>query len=245
MQHQPTRVRHELKRRRLTVQEVAHLTPRMVRIIFEGDELADFISAAPDDHVKLFFPTGEGEPERRDYTPRAFDQEKRTLTIDFAMHDAGPATDWARRAKAGDAIEIGGPRGSYIVAPDFDWHLLVGDETALPAMGRHIEEQAGRRTLLAVAAVTGPEEQQAFEGVELRWVHRPEAEVADPEALLAALRELRLPAGDGFVWIAAEAGVARRLRAHVLEEMGHPPAWLKASGYWVQGRANATEKFDG
>jgi hypothetical protein len=54
------------------------------------DGLSDFISLAPDDHVKLFFLVEAGGIERRDYTPRHFDQVARTLAIDFAVHDAGP-----------------------------------------------------------------------------------------------------------------------------------------------------------
>ena len=61
---------------------------------------------------------------------------------------------------------------------------------------------------------------------------------------MSALRALPWPSGDGFVWIAAEAKVARALREHVLSERGHPPAWLKASGYWVKGVADGRETFD-
>ena len=74
-------------------------------------------------------------------------------------------------------------------------------------------------------------------------MHRPVDQAADPAALLNALRAQPLPEGT-FVWIAAEAQVARTLRTHLLEERGHPLGWLKASGYWVHGKANTTEKFD-
>nr|WP_254602817.1 siderophore-interacting protein [Sphingomonas bacterium] len=63
----------------------------MLRIGFTGD-LADFVSLSADDHVKLFLPV-EGEADAmRDYTPRAFDTGLGTMTIDFALHDAGAAT---------------------------------------------------------------------------------------------------------------------------------------------------------
>ena len=70
----------------------------------------------------------------RDYTPRRHDAEAGTLEIDFALHEAGPATQWAEQAKVGDLLGVGGPRGSFIVPTDFDWHLLIGDDTALPAI---------------------------------------------------------------------------------------------------------------
>jgi NADPH-dependent ferric siderophore reductase len=73
------------------------------------------------------------------------------LHIDFAIHDAGPATDWALRARIGDALEIGGPRGSAVIPMEFDWYLLIGDETGLPAIGRRLEElPAGSRALVIV-----------------------------------------------------------------------------------------------
>ncbi|WP_138472882.1 SIP domain-containing protein [Poseidonocella sp. HB161398] len=238
-----TRHRHELRRRELTVRESFALTPGMQRIVLEGPELEGFASLGFDDHVKLFFATGGEAPEMRDYTPRAFGDG--TLTIDFALHEAGPATDWARQAAPGSRLRIGGPRGSAVIAPVFDWYLLVGDETALPAIGRRVEELPEGVTAVTLAAVTGPAEEQRFESAAAQaphWVHRPAGAAADPAPLLEALKALDLPEGKGFVWIAAEAGVARALKTHMLEERGHPGPWLKAAGYWINGQADASEK---
>jgi NADPH-dependent ferric siderophore reductase len=151
-QREIRRVRHEVKRRRLTVDQISPVTPKMLRITLAGEELAGFTSLGFDDHVKLFFPTeSTSEPEptdrppMRDYTPR-YDAGTGLLHIDFAIHDAGPATDWALRARVGDSLTIGGPRGSAIIPMEFDWHLFIGDETALPAIGRRLEElPAGSR----------------------------------------------------------------------------------------------------
>lgn len=96
------RIRHELKRRTLRVEGSDRPTPHMLQLTLAGDDLADFVSLGFDDHVKLVLPTASGEPERRDYTPRRYDAEARTLAIDFAVHDAGPATRWALDAKPGD-----------------------------------------------------------------------------------------------------------------------------------------------
>ena len=117
--HAIRRERRETRRRQLIVASVERLTPVMQRIRLGGD-LADFVSPAPDDHVKLFFPAGDGIVAR-DYTPRAFDPARGELTLDFALHESGPASDWARAARPGDTLEIGGPRGSTIVADEFDW----------------------------------------------------------------------------------------------------------------------------
>ncbi len=247
MTHHITRHRHELKFRDLTVKEILRVTPNMIRILLGGDDLADFVSLGADDHVKLFIPNEAGEPERRDYTPRYFDREKRLLAIDFAVHEAGPATRWALDAKPGDGLRIGGPRGSLVVPPSFDWWLLVGDETALPAIGRRIEEAPAGTRMISVAAVADSRDEQVFDtkaDLQTIWVHRPLDRADDPAPLLEALRALTLPEGDGFVWIAAEAAVARAARACLVEERGHPLAWTKAAGYWVKGVADAHEKLD-
>lgn len=246
--HQVVRVRHEVRRRRLAVASVQRLTPRMQRIVFTSPDLHDFTSAAPDDHVKLFFPGEDGGPARmRDYTPRMFDTLTGSLTIDFALHEAGPATDWALRAKVGDTLDIGGPRGSIVVPDDFDWYLLVGDETALPALGRRVEELRPGASVTTFAVVERAEERQAFQSeASLRsfWIAREGQPLDDAALLRFALDDYALPPGDGFVWIAAEAHTARALRSYMMETRGHPKAWIKASGYWSRGAEAVHEKFE-
>lgn len=248
MTHEITRIRHELRRRSLVVRRTEYVTPRMLRLTLAGYELAGFTSLSPDDHIKVVVPGANGEDERRDYTPRHFDPVANELTVDFALHEAGPVTAWARAARPGDVAAIGGPRGSVVVPHDFDWWLLIGDETALPAIGRRIEELPAGTRVTSIVAVAGPEEEQRFATSADHaaiWVHRPAERADDPAPLLAALDRWEAPPGDGFIWVAAEAGVARALRMRVLGERRHPAAWLKASGYWVKGRADTTEKFEG
>ncbi len=240
------RVRHALKIRSLTVTDVGRVTPGMVRVTLFGEDLADFRSLAFDDHVKIMVPTPSGV-ERRDYTPRRHDARARTLAIDFAVHDAGPATRWALDARPGDTLQVGGPKGSKVVTGDDvrRW-LLVGDETALPAIGRRIEEAGAGDRLTSAVAVAGPAEAQAFAtdaDLTALWAHRPLAAAADPAALLSALDTLDLRP-DTFVWIAAEAGVARAVRDHLVAGRGHPRAWVKAGGYWVTGRSDAHERIE-
>ena len=249
MDHQIIRQRHELRRRSLTVKAKSNVTPGMIRILLEGADLKDFVSTGADDHVKLFVPGGSGEPEMRDYTPRRYDPEARTLAIDFAVHDAGPATRWAIDARPGDTLLLGGPRGSLVVPPTFDWMLMAGDETALPAIGRRIEEAPANLRILSVVAVANAAEEQRFvtrARHEAIWVHRPLASADDPAPLLAAVKAASLPEeGDGYIWIAAEARVARALRAYLVQERGHPPEWSRSAGYWLKGVADAHEKLEG
>ena len=234
--HRLLRIRQEVRRRTLTVTEVARVTPGMARITFTGADLADFASPGHDDHLKLFFSgaTSKNEPCKRDYTPRRFDAAARQLIIDFVLHDGGLATSWAKMAAPGDVLEIGGPRGSMVVTDDFDWYLLVGDETALPAITRRVEELRLGACVTTVIVVNDVSEVQPITTQadwRARWVLRASEGGDDAASLLRIVEGLALPEGDGFVWIAAEAAVARALRRHMLEVRRHPSAWLKASGY--------------
>ena len=243
--HKIERVRHDTRRRILTVETVVSLTPHMLRIGFKGD-LGDFVSLSADDHVKLFLPV-EGEPDAmRDYTPRRFDAALGTMTIDFALHDAGVATRWAVAARAGDTLEIGGPRGSAIIPSDFDWYWLIGDETALPAIGRWLE-QASQGVPITTFMIVEEESDVQLVPTAAAWI--PVWAIrngsGDDAALLrAAMAARRMPVGDGFVWIAAEASVARAVRGYILEERRHPREWTKAGGYWVRGKADAQDRIE-
>jgi NADPH-dependent ferric siderophore reductase len=211
--------------------------------------LHDFVSASHDDHVKLFFPDGKdadgGKTCMRDFTPRRFDKSRGTLFIDFALHESGPAMRWAASARVGDTLQIGGPKGSTVVPDDFDWYLLIGDETALPAIGRRVEELRAN-VPVTTFIVTQAAETQDFDTRAAwtpRWIER-DASSDDASLLRAALADYALPKGEGFVWIAAEASVARIVRTLVIDDLGHPRQWTKAAGYWKRGHADAHEKIE-
>ena len=238
------RVRHELKRRQLTVVSTERLTPNMIRITLGGEDLDDFNSASPGDHIKIFVPDGAGGTAMRDYTPRRFDAVSRTLVLDFAVHDAGPATQWALDARPGDEVQIGGPRGSLVIGGPIRSWLLIGDETSLPSIGRRIEEMAPGLPVVSVVGVPGVEDEQVFEtqaALTTHWVHR--SDPADASVLIERLRDVAIEPGT-FVWVAAEGAVTRAIRSYLVEERKHPLVWLRAAGYWVKGKADTIEKFE-
>lgn len=234
------RVRHELRRRTLQVARVEPVGAGFVAVTFAGDELADFVSLSFDDHVKLLLDGPDGEPVRRDYTPRRFDAARRELTIEFALHGHGAASDWARQAAAGQRVAIGGPRGSMIVAADHDWHLLAGDATALPAIHRRLDElPAGTRALVRVW-VEDALDRRAFASaaaLDVQWCD-------GVEPWLASLRALDLPPGEGFAWAAGEAGAMRAAREILVGHHGLPREALRVSAYWKRGAADFHEPIE-
>ncbi|WP_297107973.1 siderophore-interacting protein [uncultured Devosia sp.] len=255
------RVRHETKMRLLTVTAVTDITPLMRRIRLEGD-MSDFASLGHADHIKAFFfaegvtpelppigPNGAefrpgAKPEMRDYTPRYWSVEEGWIDLDFVLHGDGPASGWAASARPGSTLVIGGPRGSQVVPLAFDWYLLAGDETALPAIGRRIEEVPAGTRVVAVVEVENKAEEQAFQtraDLTLIYVHRNGEPAGTTTLVPDAIAAASLPMGDAYAYIAGEVNMARAVKAHLVDERGFNPEWVKAAGYWHRGVADAHE----
>jgi NADPH-dependent ferric siderophore reductase len=234
------RVRHETKRRDLTVSRVEKLTPKMLRVVLQGADLQGFTSLGFDDHVKLFFPAAQDGPAMRDFTPLRFDAAAGELWIDFFLHEAGPAASWAAQVAVGQSLTVGGPRGSFVISLEgIDAHVLIGDETALPAMSRRLSElPAGVSALAVIETDAGSAGYPLASRAKLQVVRVPRGVQPDTTAgsqLIDALRGIQFPAGQCFVWVAAESQVARALRRYLTDERGIDKHWVKAAGYWQRG----------
>lgn len=260
--HSPARSvqrhRFETRRRDLTVTGREHLTPHMLRLTLAGD-LSGFQSLGFDDHVKLLFPdpvTGSYEmaegakPLARDYTPRRFDVASGTLVLDFALHgvaegQAGPATHWADKARIGNRLMIGGPRGSSVLPVDFGLHLLIGDDTALPAIGRRLEELPENVRALVLVEVDSPADCLTLTSradITIRWLFRDPAHGG--RDILTAVAGLRLPHRDVLAWAAGEAQQMRLIRDELLTRHRLDLQWIKASGYWQRGEVGAHTRIE-
>lgn len=261
--HQSQRVRHPLKIRSVQVTAIENLTPHMRRFMLSGDDLADFISLGFDDHCKLFFPdslTGELQlpvvsenglsdgvrPPMRDYTPRYYDNQQQTLVIDFVLHETGIATQWASQAKIGDKLGIGGPRGSFIIPMDFDGYVLIGDETALPAIARRLEELPTDVPTLVIVEVADKVDEiqlQQHDKTQILWLHRQGQPAGTADLLLSAIDTARFPVGDTHVWVAAETGVARKIRDKLYAMPKLNKEYIKVAGYWQHEKTGEQEKL--
>jgi NADPH-dependent ferric siderophore reductase len=263
MNKSPQRIRHETRLRLLEVQAVKQITPMMLRMTLTGDQLEGFTSPGYADHIKIFFPPAGSDPivpvlgpdglafpldkprpEMRDYTPRAFHAASNTLDVDFVLHGDGPASSWAAQAQVGQKIVIGGPRGSMIIPDAFDWYLLAGDETALPAIGRRLEELPATARAIAVIEVASEDEEQVLKTdaeAEIIWVHRNGAEAGNNDLLLRKIEQLDLSNGDCYAFIAAESSISKAVRDHLVGQRGFNGEWVKAAGYWLRGVADAHE----
>jgi NADPH-dependent ferric siderophore reductase len=237
------RVRHELRRREVQVLRVEALGPDFVRVVFGGDALEGFTSLGFDDHLKFMFadpaaPPG-AEPVRRDYTPRRWDAARCELSIDFALHGHGHASEWARHAQVGQQALIGGPRGSMIVPDDYDWHFFVGDATAAPAIGRRLAELTAGTTAIAIVQLAD----LAVLELERSATKLRLTQVADAEALVAAVEAWVPPSGEGYVWAAGESATMARLRELLLVAKGHPREASRIAAYWKRGASDFHEEL--
>ena len=237
------RLRHDTRLRLLTVSGITDITPLMRRIRLNGD-MTGFVSPGHADHIKAFFfpdgtphqlppvgPHGAQFPpgtrrEMRDYTPRFWSVAEGWIDLDFVLHGDGPASGWAAAAQLGDTLVIGGPRGSQLVPIAFDWYLLAGDETALPAIGRRIEELPEGSPVLAIIEVENEAEQQTFAtraNLTLQYVHRNGAAAGTTSLVRDAVAAAIFPQGDAYAYVAGEVNMARAVKAHLIEERGFNP----------------------
>ncbi|MGW7079747.1 siderophore-interacting protein [Streptomyces sp. NPDC054866] len=182
-------------------------------------------------------------PWMRSFTLRRRVPGTNTVEVDFVLHgDSGPASAWAGAARPGDRLGMVGPSALYAGPVSLtdsiasaDWLLLVGDETALPAIGTLLEALPERTRAQVYIEVADRAEQQTFQtagDVTLHWLHRDGTQAGRSEALIDAVRGAEFPPGRPFAWLAGEAGGVRTLRRHLVNDRGLDKRAIDFSGYW-------------
>lgn len=246
--------------RELHVSRVEQVSPTLKRVWFAGEQLDAFSkdgrdlprfrSEGPDDHVKFFFPSpvdgvlalpvqADGtidwpknpRPVARDYTPRGYTNGDKEVAFDFVLHGHGVASVWAETVRPGDRLHVAGPKASLLI-PDAKRFILVGDQTALPAICNWLERlPAGTRA----DAVIWVDDLAARIDIETKADTNIEWITGDEEAVIAATKALERPGPDCFVWGAMEAGALRKLRAHFIDECRVERGQIDLTAYWRRG----------
>ncbi|WP_299952556.1 siderophore-interacting protein [uncultured Modestobacter sp.] len=187
---------------------------------------------------RIVWPQGSHGVALRSYTSRRQDPDAGELDIDFVLHGDGPAASWAAAAAPGAVLAVAS--AAPLGAAPAGWLLLAGDETAIPAISRILSAAGPQTRGLALLEVAGPAEEQDLAGppgVELRWLHRADA---DPGSSLLADAVAALPRPEGedlFAWVGAESATVRTVRADLRGRWGLRRHQHHAIGYWRQGRA--------
>ena len=252
-----------------------NLTPHLVRVVLGG---SGFDTFKPNDftdaYVKIVFVRDdvdvsalpqpltldsfnelpvERRPTVRTYTVRHADTDRRELTIDFVVHGGhGVAGPWASAATPGQRAFLMGPSGAYAPDPAADWHLIAGDEAALPAISAALEALPDNAVGKVFIEIAGPDDEiplKAPEGVGVNWIYRggradlvPEDMAGDHSPLIAAVKEANWLPGQVQVFIHGEAQtVMHNLRPYIRKERGVEAKWANSiSGYWRRGRTEET-----
>jgi NADPH-dependent ferric siderophore reductase len=240
------------------VRRTDRLTPHLIRITAipaNPPEISRFDIGHTDSYVKVIFRQPgvdypepldmaqvraalprEQWPALRSYTVRSVDLQTAQIVIDFVYHgDEGVAGPWAAAAAPGSELLVLGPNGNYAPDATADWHLLVGDEAALPAIAASLLRVPAGAPVHAVIEVDGPEDEQDLPcpgDLRLDWLHRPDQPT---DALIDHVRKLTFPPGRVHAFVHGEAGAVKQLRGHLREERGVLPEQLSISGYWRRG----------
>ena len=243
------------------VRSATHLTPSMVRIVLADGDLGSFeMPEDTDTYVNVAIPPAdapydevfdpqqvrdehpaEAQPARRRYTVRSWDAETKELTLDFVIHGTdGVAGPWAATASEGDALVFQGPGSGYRPDPQADWHLLVGDESALPAIAASLEAIPDHAPVVVRLLCDGPEHEVDLSTpgkIDLQWLHR-QGDANDVDLLVDAVRSLAFPQGRVHAFVHGEADEVRGLRRHLLADRGLDRGDMSCSPYWRRTMAD-------
>jgi NADPH-dependent ferric siderophore reductase len=247
----------------------------MVRVVLGSKDFDSFVpSKFTDSYVKLVFVADdvdvaglpqpltidsfaglppEKKPSVRTITVRQVDVAVRQIALDIVVHgEHGVAGAWAATAQPGQVIYLMGPGGAYTPDPAADWHLLAGDESALPAIATALEALPANAIGKAFIEVAGPEDQiplTAPESVQVNWIYRggradlvSDDRAGDFAPLIEAVTTTLWLPGQVHVFIHGEAQVVmHNLRPFIRKDRGVEKKWASSiSGYWRRGRTEET-----
>ncbi len=181
-------------------------------------------------------------PYARTYTVRSYDRATRALSIDFAMHEGGLASDWAYRVQPGETILMAGPKHSAGLPRGADWMLIAGDETALPAIAHCLEQLPPELPATVVIEVAEPEHRQDLRSeapLDVTWLFRSEND--GESRLVEAVRAAQWRPGQPYLWVAGETLTIKPLRRWAKVDKEIPKQFVEITGYWRHRSAGGPE----
>ncbi|MDX3387160.1 siderophore-interacting protein [Streptomyces niveiscabiei] len=240
------------------------LTPGFASVTLGGPALRDLVVAGNDQAVRLFFPR-EGQTALRMPTvsneawiaqlmllPKSVRPWVRNLTIrrarpaddeidiEFAMHGDSPLSSWVRRAEPGDPAGIFDIGTMYRLPEHAEGQLLVGDETALPAILSILDAtppSLATEVYLEVAVAADIRSVETPAGVRVHWFSRDDEDLRPGTLALDAVRRASLPSGRLYTWVAGESRLATTVRRHLVNDRDMPKRDISFFGYWRLGRS--------
>lgn len=224
----------------------------MMEVTVGGTALEGFAVAAPASSVRLLLPTrglvlpewngnefllpDGSRPPIRTLTPLRFDATSLELDLEIVIHEKGALSAWAKAVSSGDEVGLTGPGRGTTVDPDVHEWLVVGDETAIPAIGQLIDALPGDARASVFIEIRDDDARHPLPdrpAVRVEWLIR---DSAPGTALADAVRSTSIEIGT-HVWAAGEAAAMQRIRRHLFDDRGIPRDHTVIRGYWKDGRA--------
>ncbi|MBA3744335.1 siderophore-interacting protein [Sporichthya sp.] len=220
------------------VHKVEQQSPSLVRVELGGDGLEGFRSlGAPDEACVFEFPVPAAAPGLVPNAGRWYSLHEvgpNSMALGIVQHPGGLASNWASKAKAGDTLRITRHKSWFRRPAAAAWQILLGDITAVPAIARIITESAHLLPTRAVIEIPDAGDQQdwpAARAADIEWMLNPQA----PSRLSDLVRNLELPPGDGYIYVAGEVAETRAARKFLSRDLKLPNDSFGAVGYWRRG----------
>jgi NADPH-dependent ferric siderophore reductase len=233
--------------RELKVISIHDVSPHYRRITMGGEQLSGFATDETGGYIKLFFHDPRFQtPLLRTYTIRNTRIDQLEIDVDFVLHeDGGPASLWAEQAQVGASIKVGGPGPKKLVDNNYDWFLLAGDMTALPAICVNLEQlpdNAKGHVLLEIPSEDDIQPISTPSGITLEWIINPQPGL-NPALLVNAVKAISWRAGTVGVWTACEFKAMKELRKYYMKERGLARKQFYISSYWKHGVSEDEHKL--
>lgn len=258
----------QIIRNALRLKRKEFVTPHLVRITLEGDGVQEYKDCTLGNNNKIFIPPAgvkevhfkvyneqteewyipgpELLPVVRTYTHRAIDLDKNEMVIDFVNHgENGPASRWANQAEVGYELGVAMKAQTKQIYPEADWYLLVGDATAIPVLSCILESFPATAKGVCVIEVHGEADEIKIEtkgDFEFIWVHN--SDPVSGSELADKVREIQIPEGNKFGYIATEFRSVKAIREYLRNEKGWKKDEFYAYSYWKAGVAEDASAKD-
>jgi NADPH-dependent ferric siderophore reductase len=200
------------------------------------------IAGVPGNDVMVRLEDSPGHFVRRRYSVRSVDELAGTISIWVTTAHDGPGSRWASSVTAGDVVDLIGPRGKIVLDSMADWHLFVGDTSALGAFYRLAESIDPPGQAIFVVEVESPDDVLTPvlpEGIGPTgiFVDRRDRARGDASGLLNALAVFEFPEGDGHAYLFGEFHCMKAVRA-ALVDRGLETEQIDLKAFWRAGVAN-------
>ncbi|WP_420548049.1 siderophore-interacting protein [Curvivirga sp.] len=182
---------------------------------------------------KIHYPVANDESEqglyRRVYTIRHIRVEQNEFDFDVLRHAGGIASDWAENVSIGDKIGIMGPSGGHY--PEANWLMLAGDETALPAIARILENCPKDTKGEAIISLKDLEkwaiQLKKPDGINIKWLDHSKGSMID------TVKTVNVPENQSaYFWFGGEFEVAADLRKYFKHDLKLSSKQYHSSAYW-------------